>query len=372
MSTFKSFSILKIVASFLTMYSVQAQNITIPELDLSFNAAEIELSAEAEKYIQSVVDIMRKEAIYREKINFDHIQQVIRYYAHGAQKIGDTHGAVEKAIPLLKDHHSYFMSSTYVTKSLGFRQEEIETIKKGNVPHIEKHKIDSLKKALNYGSGKIINGKIGYLSVPAFGNLYYEPMTMFADSLQRLIKRLDQRELAGWIIDLRNNGGGADMPMITGLGPLLDSSNVYYTIDEEGKEQGRSYYKNGGYYNVDKGEKAVPPIIQSTINYQVTNNDLPVALLTSFKTASSAEAVTAIFAGQPNVKIIGDKTNGLTSVNKFIFLEDNSVLNLTVGYYANRNNQLYRQGIDPDIPVNSENRDENDVVLEKAMEWIMK
>ena len=42
------------------------------------------------------------------------------------------------------------------------------------------------------------------------------------------------------------------------------------------------------------------------------------------------------YAGQPNVRLVGQPTNGLTSTNSFEFLSDDSVLNLTVGYFANR------------------------------------
>ncbi len=375
MKTLVKHNLVLIVLYFLNIITLSAQQVRIEELDLNFNRAEIRLSEEAENYIQSVVDIMRKEAIHKNELNFDHIHQGIRYYADGAEKVEDTHGAIQKVIPLLKDHHSFFMTSSYVRESLGLSSKDIEVIKNGQAPHIDQHKIDSLKKSLDYASGEIIDGKVGYMSIPSFDNLYDEAMTLFADSLQKMIQKFDQQNLNGWIIDMRNNNGGADMPMIAGLGPLLDSNNVYYSVDEEGKMKARSFYKDGGYYNIETGESTRDPLVQTTVNYQLTNKHLPVALLTGFKTASSAEAVTAIFAGQDNVKIIGSKTNGLTTVNSFNFLEDNSVLNLTIGYYANRHHQLYKQGIMPDFVVKSEGTGEaetEDIVLQKALQWIRK
>jgi C-terminal processing protease CtpA/Prc len=32
---------------------------------------------------------------------------------------------------------------------------------------------------------------------------------------------MDQGNLAGWIVDLRNNGGGNMWPMLTGIGSIL-------------------------------------------------------------------------------------------------------------------------------------------------------
>ena len=198
-------------------------------------------------------------------------------------------------------------------------------------------------------------------------------MTAFADSLQRMIRLFDQQNVVGWIVDLRGNDGGADMPMIAGLGPLLDSENIYYCVDENGLEMGRTYYKDGGYYNIDSGEEDTAALVQSTVNYQLTRAGYPVAILTNFRTASSAEAVATIFAGQPNVKIIGQKTNGLTTVNSFNFLKDNSVLNLTIGYYANRHRKVYNQGITPDLlvePGGTPEKSKSDEALATAIEWL--
>lgn len=368
--------LLQIVISFSAIVNLHAQNVVIPELDLSFNSEQIQLSEEAERYIQSVVAIIKNEAIHRQKLNIDHIGQAMRYYANGAQRLEDTHTAIQKVMPLLQDHHSYFMTSAYVSKSLGLGSDDIEVIKNGQAPHIDKTKIDSLKVSLEYASGKLMAGNVGYLSVPPFNNLYHEAMTMFADSLQRIIQSLDRQNLTGWIIDLRDNSGGADMPMIAGLGPLLDSNNVYYSIDESGNVQARSFYKDGGYYNIESGEKTESPLVQSTIKYKLANANLTIAILTNRKTASSAEAVTTIFAEQPNVKIVGSKTAGLTTVNSFNFLEDNSVLNLTIGYYANRNRKVYKQGIAPDLEIKAGTKPDEamkeDIVVQSALEWIKK
>lgn len=355
---------------------LKAQNVGIPELDLNFNSKETALSEEAENYIESVVSIMKKDALHRQELNFDEIHEAIRFFANGAETIEDTHLAIKKALPLLKDHHSYFMTSAEIKKDLGLTEQAIMEIKNGKAPHLDKSKLVGLKTELKYANGKIVDGDVGYVSVPSFDNLYIEEMTMFADSLQIMIKQLDKQKLRGWIVDLRDNSGGSAMPMIAGLGPLLDDDNAYFTVDREGKTMSRAYYKNGGYYDTEKGEDEAEPLVRSTINYKVGNPNLPVTILTSFKTASSAEAVTAIFAGQPNVKVIGSKTNGLTSTNSFNFLEDNSALNITIGYYANRHHQMYKQGIDPDVEVKNgcnptgNGNMEKDIVLQNALLWI--
>ena len=248
--------------------------------------------------------------------------------------------------------------------------------KPGRRPRSGPSKLDSLRASLDYATGRAIDGRegtrVGYLNVPEFDNLFEEGMAMFADSLQSLIRSLDEQGVAGWVVDLRENQGGAAMPMIAGLGPLLDGDNAYYTVDAGGEELGESYYRDGGYYSLSPGEAEGAPVVQSSVAYHLRSPRPPVAVLTAWKTASSAETVTAVFAGQPNVAIIGQKTNGLTSVNAFNFLSDDSVLNLTSGYLANRARTMYRQGIEPDIAVPTAETEgtSGDAVLERALEWI--
>ena len=338
------------------------------------------LSADASAYVDSVVAVMRRDAVHRGELDFDAIADTIRTYAGAAQTIADTYPAITHALPLLRDHHSSFWTVDEVKQNFGFSDDDIETIKAGVAPQLDPSKLDSLATSLGYASGRVIDGhgdmRVGYLVVPEFDNLFQEGMTLFADSLQSLIRSLDQQGVDGWVVDLRENDGGAAMPMIDGLGPLLDDDNAYYTVDAGGAELGRSYYRDGGYYSLTPGEPEAAPVVQSSVAYRLSNPGQPVAVLTAWKTASSAEAVTAVFIGQPNVAVIGQTTNGLTSVNAFNFLSDNSVLNLTSGYLANRARTMYRQGIAPDIevptdaPAGESTGASGDAVLGLALAWI--
>ena len=349
-----------------------SRTVEVPELELAFDRDAADLSEEAEAYISSAVAVMRREAIHRREIDFDVVHQTIRHFADGAQTTEDTHEAISKALPLLRDHHSSFLTFAQLEEYMGLTREDMEAIRVGRPPHADPSQIDSLRGALEYASGRVIDRDeaepVGYLRVPEFENLTAEGMAFFADSLQRTIRQFDQLGVSGWVVDLRDNTGGAAMPMIAGLGPLLDSGNGFYTVDAGGDVLGRAYYRDGGYYDVPTGETEGEPIVESGVRYRVSDGAARVAVLTDGRTASSAEAVTAIFAGQPNVQIIGQRTNGLTSTNSFEVLSDGAVLNLTIGHYADRSQTVYEQGISPDIevPVSAE----ADVVVERALLWI--
>ena len=170
----------------------------------------------------------------------------------------------------------------------------------------------------------------------------------------------------------QNNGVNGTL-MVTGLGPLLDTENVFYTVDESGTPREQAKYADGGFYFPDFVKSDGKPILLSNVASRLRKPELPIAILTSFKTSSSAEAVVAIFAGQSNVKIFGVKTKGLTSTNSFNFLPDNAVLNWTVGFYANSNLEIYPQGIEQDFNIQSGDHNglgsENDVVSKSAVSW---
>lgn len=335
---------------------------------------EPEISETASSYIDSVVNIMRRDALHRNRLDFDAIRDSIRTRAAGAKTVEDTHPAIRESTSLLDDHHSYFVTAKEVREQFGLSEADIEQGKSGKTPSLEESKLDSLSRTLNYAESYLLDAQYGYIKVPSFENLYEQGMRMFADSLQRSIRKMDTERLRGWIVDLRDNDGGNMVPMISGLGPLLDGDNRFFTVDEAGTPHESAFYSEGGFYIVASDEKREDPILQSDISYILKKPGLPIAILTSPKTASSAEAVTAIFADQPNVAIIGSKTNGLTSTNSFNFLPDNSVLNLTIGYYANRNKEIYRQGIEPDIKIETVN--DRDMVLDfdntvsRAVKWI--
>ena len=349
-----------------------SRTVEVPELELAFDRDAADLSEEAEAYISAAVTIMRREAIHRREIDFDVVHQTIRHFADGARTTEDTHEAISKALPLLRDHHSSFLTFAQLEEYMGLTREDMEAIREGRPPHADPSQIDSLRGALGYASGRVIDrdgaDPVGYLHIPEFENLTAEGMAFFADSLQRTIRQFDQVGVSGWIVDLRDNRGGAAMPMIAGLGPLLDGGNGYYTVDAGGDVLGRAYYRDGGYYDVPTGEAEGEPIMEFGVQYEVSDPAARVAVLTDNRTASSAEAVTAVFAGQPNVQIIGQRTNGLTSTNSFEVLSDGAVLNLTIGHYADRDRTVYEQGISPNIevPVSAESDD----VIERALSWI--
>lgn len=339
--------------------------------EIHFNSDKIVLSASADQYINAVLDTIRKYAVNRHLINFDDIHQIIRYKAQGAIKPSDSYQAIKSGVRYLIDnHHSNFFTPEEIKKVFG--DINIQELLGDAYIQDPGMNLDSLKATINFSKGKLIENRIGYLSIPQFTNAYLEGTVMFGDSLQRLIKLFDQRELQGWIIDLRNNGGGATPPMVLGIGPLLKKGNKAYYTNATHKPESEFYYRNGSYYEHGMNEKTVQPSLNSTVNYKVENSTLPIAVLIGSGTSSAGEGVATILAGEPNVKMFGDKTAGYTTVNEFIVFPDDAVLNLSTGYLATKDMEVYEKEISPDILIkdNGSQDSSEDVVLQKALDWI--
>ena len=52
----------------------------------------------------------------------------------------------------------------------------------------------------------------------------------YAEALQDAIRQADRPGLAGWIVDLRPDGGGNMWPMIAGVGPILGEGMIGHII----------------------------------------------------------------------------------------------------------------------------------------------
>lgn len=208
-------------------------------------------------------------------------------------------------------------------------------------------------------------GRVAYLPIPGFDGMDAEAESRFALQVRELI--LDpsaQPAPCGWILDLRNNGGGNMYPMLTGLWPLLGDGRlgdfVYATQRTEwGMEQGRLLGRG-------------PQLPADGTKPGSSLSDTPVALLIGPRTASSGEIVAVAFRGRASVRTFGERTAGLVSANRPIPLPDGSVLALTVAEISDRNGNLYPHGIDPEVrtrgtPAGSIGSDEG---VREASAWL--
>jgi C-terminal processing protease CtpA/Prc len=303
-----------------------------------------------EKYINEVFNIVEKHSIRKDSVDFDIIKSKVYEKVKQAKTIEDCYPIIQSILRDLGDNHSFLMTKQKV----------------------EKWKNTSKSKTKNElitFSGKNINDNIGYLKMNGFSSGDKKSLRTYADSLQNLIKTIDNKNMKGWIIDLRENRGGNCWPMLAGIGPILDNGKCGYFVSGSGKKS-EWFYENG-----ESGINSKTIVKTNIKPYHLINRNNPIAILTGNRTASSGEVIVTAFHGKENTKSFGEHTAGLSTGNENFKLSDGSVILLTSSIYADRNGKLFGKEIKPDVEIEFTYEEIGtfiDKVIVEAIVWINK
>lgn len=297
----------------------------------------------ARRYIGAAVDTLAKHSLYKDSIDFKILKESALQIAGSAATTKDCYLAVEYLLQSLGDHHSFFMEPEVVKAWEG---EDTENV--ADVDFSQYRRID----------------QYGYIKVPPFHGGDPKLIYAFADSLQKALHKLDQPDLSGWIIDLRENTGGNMEPMIAGLGPLFDSETLGYLIDVNGRKEAWKY-KNGVYsWDQDEMLRIANPVVLSKRR--------PIAVLMSPQTGSSGEIVLISFIGNAQTRTFGQASWGLTTGNGAFDLSDGARMMVASTRMADRKSRIFYGRISPDEVVEIQGQHGEDLVLKKAIEWLKK
>lgn len=193
----------------------------------------------------------------------------------------------------------------------------------------------------------IIGNNVGYIRINSFEDSTY---TDFKEAL----KRMESQNVAGLVIDLRDNPGGLVDSCIDIADLLMDKATVVYSEDQRGERN---------YYNVKDG-----------------STSLPYVLLVNGGTASSAEILSAGVQDNGEGLIVGTLTYGKGIIQQMEQLSDGSAVNLTIlQYFSPKGKIIHKVGITPDYVVELTEEDYNtdgqlidDKQLNKALELLKK
>jgi C-terminal processing protease CtpA/Prc len=189
----------------------------------------------------------------------------------------------------------------------------------------------------------------------------------------------------GWIVDLREDSGGASYPMLDVVAPLLGDGLLGFQVGVDFRQEvrlQRGVLTVGGQV-VAKDIAADSATGAPAIPDYVTHNDYvphhprpPVAVLTGELTASAGEAVLAHFLGRPDTRTFGAKTAGLATGNIDFWMGDGALLVVTITATEDRLGRRYgNTPIPPDVLVDF-NQSEmtgdpaDDPVIRAASQWI--
>ena len=286
-------------------------------------------------YLNKAVDIIEKNSMNKDSVDWVKFRNQVLEKGKNAESIKDTYPAIQYALELLGDHHSFLMtpeqSKTYVDQKI-------------SLPEI---------------SAELIDNRIGYIKIPGFSGDRNERALKFAQQIQDTIRELDKNNIKYWIVDLGNDSGGNMWPMLLGLGPILGDGIAGYFSSNNNGFIGWGYSKGSVFCNKNEVMKLNTP-------YKLRNKIEKLAVIISDYTGSSGEAIAVSFIGIKNSCFIGRPTYGNSTANGSFKLSDGAMIYLTVSKFADRNKKIYGVPIIPDII------DLNGTSKKTAVEWLNK
>ena len=185
---------------------------------------------------------------------------------------------------------------------------------------------------------EIRKDNIGYIRISSFIETTSED---FKDALSKM----ENADVDGMVIDIRNNGGGLVDQGLDVADELLGKCTLVCYVDNKGN-------KTYSYSDKDK-------------------TDIPYVLLVDGATASTSEILTAAVKDNNGGKIVGTKTFGKGIIQNTSKFKDGSALKLTVMQYLSPNgNEIHNKGIKPDYVVKLKKNDDTDYQLNKAVKLL--
>ena len=173
-------------------------------------------------------------------------------------------------------------------------------------------------------SSKWLGGNIAYLRISQFQGDSSEEFAEAIESLQ------DEKDIAGVVLDLRNNPGGVLQSAVGVVDNFIDNGMVVYT-------KGRHELANSQFLATEKNT-ALPTT--------------PVVVLINEGSASASEIVAGALQDHNRAVILGTESFGKGSVQTIIPLSNGDAVKLTTAlYYTPNGRSIQAQGITPDLVI---------------------
>lgn len=195
----------------------------------------------------------------------------------------------------------------------------------------------------NLPTGEIVEG-FGYLKFPGHNSFAPEYAIAYATTAAQIRDDLADQGASGWIIDLREMGGGGVSPVLTALYPFLPDGRLAGFVDSWDNELW-----------IEKDGQTISPgaynIAGDTIPWREGLNDsaIRVAVLTGGGNGSAGEFVQLALMSRDNLQTFGGQTAGYTIGNQSFPLFNNSVFALATSAELDADGNVYTSTIKPDV-----------------------
>jgi len=170
---------------------------------------------------------------------------------------------------------------------------------------------------------KLIDNNIGYIRLTSFNE-------NSSDQIKEKVKKLDKnKNLKGYILDLRNNPGGLLSQAIKISDFFLENGEIVSTKSRKVSEN-RKWFANKG--DITGGKTLI--------------------VLINYGSASASEIVAGALKDHKRAIILGENSYGKGSVQSIIPLKNRGAIRLTIAkYYLPSGKSISEVGVTPDIEV---------------------
>ena len=192
---------------------------------------------------------------------------------------------------------------------------------------------------------KLVDNKVGYLRLRAFNE-------NSSNQLKKEISEIEKnKQLVGYILDLRNNPGGLLSQAIKISDFFLDDGEIVSTKGRKNRVDKKFFAK--------KGDKI---------------DGKPLIVLINNGSASASEIVAGALQDQKRAVLLGETTFGKGSVQSIIPLKNRGAIRLTVSkYYLPSGKSISEIGVVPDIQIEEEGEEFSiDTITDNQLNYAIK
>lgn len=304
-------------------------------------------------YVEAVLGTLRDRALRAAQVDWAAWSERARRVAGEADSVPEVYPVVRDLLGALGDRHSSFLTPSEAARWRSSSE------------------ADGGDAALGppFPEGRVLDGALGYVSIPLFNSGSARALEAFADTLQGVVASVDAAAPCGWVVDLRRDMGGNVWPMLAGIGPVLGEGIAGHFVEPSGRRESWEYRDGAAILD----GRAMTRV--SGAPHELSRTSPPVAVLQGPMTASSGEAVLVSFLGRPGTRSFGMASAGLSTKNTEIDLPDGGLVFLTTARYGDRTGNVYGERIEPGETVvfdwEADHLPDPDPVLERAIAWLL-
>lgn len=297
-----------------------------------------------------ILDLLERQALYRDRVDWPATRTRLQaVQGDPAQRLV----LLREAIALSTGRHGVWTTTQRQSESLARTQ-------RAGAAAVDRAKATD---AVDARIGWVVIE--GYASTPGT-----TPQEKYRQDIQRaarwqqVISSKDDGARCGWIVDLRDNGGGNMWPMLLGMAPLLRTSVL--NNEDVGTFESAQGPKRWT-LTATAVQLAGKPLLDSgQSGYALRQPGAPVAVLFGPRTGSSGEASVLAWRGRAQTRSFGQPTAGVSTGNVGHILADGSRLLLTTTVMQDRDGRGDGLKIEPD-----QYTEGDAATLAAAQQWLL-